>query len=67
MLGFVSWVTENNITDEAHGCSSIHTTWLLQETSSYTITRWSNVYVTLFDITNVVDSIWIEAFLYKLF
>ncbi len=48
-------------------CSSLHSSWLLQEAISYNIERQSTVWVCLLDIHKAFDSVWIAGMLYTLY
>ena len=49
------------------GCSSIHSSMLLQETISYNRAKGKTVYVAFLDTRKAFDSVWIDGLLYKLY
>ena len=65
------WFHKNDVCDEIQSagqekCSSLHTSFLVQECVSYNVNRGCSVYGGCLDTSKAFDSVWINGLLYKL-
>ena len=66
------WFSRNDVCDEIQSagqdkCSSLHTSFLVQECVSYNVNRGCSVYGGSLDTAKAFDSVWINGLLYKLY
>ena len=65
------WFSRSDVCDEIQSagqdkCSSLHTSFLVQECVSYNVNRGCSVYGGSLDTAKAFDSVWINGLLYKL-
>lgn len=69
---FLPWIRANSIICYLQGAgqegtSSLHTNWLLREGISYLVERLGEVWISLLDVSQAFDSVWIDGLMYRLY
>ena len=65
-----SWLQENIDPIQSAGqphCSSLHTSFLVQEVISYNVNKGSTVYSAFLDTRKAFDTVWIDGLMHKLY
>ena len=65
------WLSRNDVTDGIQSagqdkCSSLHTSFLVQESIAYHVNKGNSVYAAFLDTKKAFDTVWIDGLLFKL-
>ena len=65
------WLSRNDVIDGIQSagqdkCSSLHTSFLVQESVAYHVNKGNSVYAAFLDTKKAFDTVWIDGLLFKL-